>query len=207
MPCLVKRDVLDILIAYNFVYAPGYTLLVNTMDSNSAVVDGWTYNSDTLDRDVFPPVWAQPTGAHDAYDKGAHVYYNGKVWESTILGNVWAPGVSGWKEVVGESTEAPAWVQPTGAHDSYAKDSVVAYAGKTWKSLVDANVWEPGLYGWNVYSTLPPPAAVSHPEWVQPTGAHDAYAIDFIVTHNGHTWKSTVSTNVWEPGVYGWVMI
>lgn len=41
-------------------------------------------------------------------------------------------------------------------------------------------------------------------EWVQPTGAHDAYQMDDVVTHNGSTWKSTVDNNVWEPSVYGW---
>jgi len=42
------------------------------------------------------------------------------------------------------------------------------------------------------------------PEWVQPEGAHDAYAEEAQVTHNGHLWKSDISANVWEPGVYGW---
>lgn len=41
-------------------------------------------------------------------------------------------------------------------------------------------------------------------EWVQPTGAHDAYQTDDVVTHNGSIWKSTVDNNVWEPSVYGW---
>lgn len=41
-------------------------------------------------------------------------------------------------------------------------------------------------------------------KWVQPTGAHDAYALEAIVAHNGKTWESTVKDNVWEPGVYGW---
>lgn len=40
--------------------------------------------------------------------------------------------------------------------------------------------------------------------WVQPTGAHDAYALGAQVTHNGSTWTSTVDDNVWEPGVFGW---
>jgi len=44
-------------------------------------------------------------------------------------------------------------------------------------------------------------------EWVQPTGAHDAYAIGAKVTHNGSKWESTVDNNVWEPGVYGWIEI
>ena len=43
--------------------------------------------------------WVQPTGAHDAYQKGDRVTYNGKTWESTIDANVWAPGVYGWIEV------------------------------------------------------------------------------------------------------------
>lgn len=40
--------------------------------------------------------------------------------------------------------------------------------------------------------------------WVQPQGAHDAYPIGARVTHNGYTWQSDVSANVWEPGVFGW---
>lgn len=43
-----------------------------------------------------------------------------------------------------------------------------------------------------------------YPEWVQPTGAHDAYAKGDKVTHNGSKWISVVDSNVWEPGVYGW---
>lgn len=42
------------------------------------------------------------------------------------------------------------------------------------------------------------------PEWVQPTGAHDAYGYGARVRHNRKVWKSTVDNNVWEPGVYGW---
>ena len=45
------------------------------------------------------PAWVQPLGAHDAYAKGDKVLHGGKTWESTSNGNVWAPGVYGWKEV------------------------------------------------------------------------------------------------------------
>lgn len=40
--------------------------------------------------------------------------------------------------------------------------------------------------------------------WVQPQGAHDAYQINDMCTHNGSTWTSIAANNVWEPGVYGW---
>lgn len=42
------------------------------------------------------------------------------------------------------------------------------------------------------------------PEWIQPTGSHDAYNKGDKVTHNGKHWISNADANVWEPGVYGW---
>ena len=42
------------------------------------------------------------------------------------------------------------------------------------------------------------------PEWIQPTGAHNAYALGAKVSHAGKHWVSNVANNVWEPGVYGW---
>lgn len=42
------------------------------------------------------PEWVQPTGAHDAYNKGDKVSYNGKHYICTVDSNVYAPGVYGW---------------------------------------------------------------------------------------------------------------
>lgn len=41
-------------------------------------------------------------------------------------------------------------------------------------------------------------------EWVQPTGAHDAYPEGWEVVHDGKTWVSTTPANVWRPGASGW---
>lgn len=45
------------------------------------------------------PVWAQPTGAHDAYNIGDIVDYNGTLYESLINGNTYSPEAypAGWK--------------------------------------------------------------------------------------------------------------
>lgn len=46
------------------------------------------------------PVWKQPTGAQDAYQKGDKVHYPGKddpVYVSTVDNNVWEPRVYGWE--------------------------------------------------------------------------------------------------------------
>lgn len=64
----------------------------------------------------------------------------------------WMPDVTPalWKVV---SIEAyPEWIQPTGAHDAYDKDAVVSHNGKHWKNTIDANVYEPGAYGWEEIS-------------------------------------------------------
>ena len=45
------------------------------------------------------------------------------------------------------------------------------------------------------------------PEWMQPTGAHDAYAEGAKVSHGGKRWYSTIPANVYEPGVYGWTEV
>ena len=43
-----------------------------------------------------------------------------------------------------------------------------------------------------------------YPEWVQPTGAHDAYMKGDKVSCDGLHWISDVDANVWRPGIYGW---
>ena len=45
------------------------------------------------------PEWVQPTGAHDAYNTGDKVSYNGKHYVCTIDANTYAPDVYGWEEV------------------------------------------------------------------------------------------------------------
>lgn len=85
------------------------------------------------------------------------------------------------------------------------KGAVVSHGGRAWVNLTPANVWEPGVSGWRESWGQ---TQAGYPAWVQPTGAHDAYPLNAIVTHNGKTWKNTGSSaNVWEPGVFGWVEI
>lgn len=56
------------------------------------------YDAFGLD-DAGYPVWSQPSGAHDAYNKGDIVNYNGTIYRSLIDGNTWAPDAypAGWE--------------------------------------------------------------------------------------------------------------
>ena len=50
------------------------------------------------------PVWSQPSGAHDAYNKDDIVDYNGKLYKSLIDGNTYSPETypAGWAEYTEE---------------------------------------------------------------------------------------------------------
>ena len=121
------------------------------------------------------PLWAQPSGAHDAYGSGDIVNYNGQLYQSTIDGNVWSPDVypAGWELVEAGGSEPapdpdpepepepeepeetyPEWVQPTGSHDAYNTGDRVTYNGKVYESTIDGNVWAPDAYpaGWELYA-------------------------------------------------------
>ena len=52
----------------------------------------------------------------------------------------------------------------------------------------------------------PAPEPDEWPEFVQPTGAHDAYNTGDKVTYNGKHYISTMDGNVWNPDAYpaGW---
>lgn len=47
------------------------------------------------------PEWHQPTGAHDAYNTGDKVSYNGHRYICTVDGNIYALDVYGWEIVNG----------------------------------------------------------------------------------------------------------
>lgn len=78
-----------------------------------------------------------------------------------------------------------------------------AYEGLLYE-VIQAHTTQTGWEPPNVPALFKRVWTEEYPEWVQPTGAHDAYANGDKVSHNGKKWVSTVDSNVWEPGVYGW---
>ena len=56
------------------------------------------YDAFGLDESGYP-VWSQPSGAHDAYNTGDVVSYQGMLYKSLIDGNVWSPEAypQGWE--------------------------------------------------------------------------------------------------------------
>ena len=56
------------------------------------------YDAFGLDESGYP-VWSQPSGAHDAYNTGDIVNYNGTLYKSLLDGNTWSPEAypQGWE--------------------------------------------------------------------------------------------------------------
>ena len=171
-----------------------------------------------------------------AYKKDERFTYNGrlfKVNQAHTSAAQWVPGETGTEslytclEVAGDGYLV--WTQPTGAHNAYNTGDIVHYPTKDdqlYKSLINGNSWSPDAYpaGWELYTggessdteTPTEPSTdpsegddepeTSYPDFVQPTGAHDAYNIGDIVKFNGQLYKSTINNNVWSPDAYpqGW---
>ena len=97
-----------------------------------------------------------PTWGLISYSIGDRVQYNGTLYkciQAHTAQSDWTPDATPALWVVVTVEEWPEWVQPTGAQDAYAKDSKVTHNGKKWISSYDANVWEPGVYGWEEQTT------------------------------------------------------
>ena len=93
------------------------------------------------------------------------------------------------------------WAFPVG----YTVGQIRRYNGTLYK-CVQAHTsqadWTPDTAS-SLWSKTSDPAE-EWPEWSQPVGAHDAYSKGAKVSHKEKHWISTVDSNVWEPGVYGW---
>lgn len=95
------------------------------------------------------PEWANET----EYEVNARVKYAGVLYRCLTAHKsqeTWTPDVSPslWATVlIPDENVIPKWEQPDSTNP-YKKGDKVTHNNKTWVSLVDGNVWEPGYYGW-----------------------------------------------------------
>ena len=95
------------------------------------------------------PTWTSSTH----YKVGDRVLYNKvlyKVLQDHVSHDVWTPteAVSLFAQIlIPDENIIPEWIQPDSTN-AYDKNNKVTHNGKTWISIMDGNVWEPGVYGW-----------------------------------------------------------
>lgn len=87
----------------------------------------------------------------------------------------------------------------------YAAGDRVCYESTLYKCLQDHTAqatWTPADSP-SLWVRVDDPS-VEYPDWVQPTGATDAYRLGAKVSHNGKHWINTLDYNTYEPGIFGW---
>lgn len=95
------------------------------------------------------PAWKEEV----EYTVGDRVLYNNvlyKVLTTHTSQATWTPDVSASlfaKILIPDVNVIPEWEQPDSTNP-YKTGDKVTHNGKTWVSIVDNNVWEPGAYGW-----------------------------------------------------------
>lgn len=112
-------------------------------------------DDDALEAVELFPAWTVDT----AYAADQRIRYGDKLYRCVQAHTSqadWTPDKTPalWTEVA-KPGEIPVWKQPTGAQDAYNKGDKVWYPDKNirlYESTVDSNVWEPGVYGWEVVS-------------------------------------------------------
>lgn len=149
------------------------------------------------------------------YENKAVVRYNGVLYraiqkvDSTTTTNYTPDQANSYWKRIGEPNEEGVyeWSQPYGATDCYQAGDKVTYQNATWTSDIDNNVWTPGIYGWekDPNSGFEEPVN-EYPDFVPPTGAHDAYKVGDKVTFKGKHYESIINNNAWSPADYpaGW---
>lgn len=100
----------------------------------------------------------------------------------------------------------PAW---GAAGKQYNIGDLVAYNAQIFRCVqahTSQSDWHPDIVPALWTATVP---AGVIPEWVQPTGAQDAYNIGDRVIFEGAVWESVINANVWSPTVYpaGWTRV
>ena len=95
------------------------------------------------------PKWKVSTD----YQKGERVLYDDilyKVLTDHTSQADWTPDAAPSlfaKVLIPDKNVIPEWEQPDSTNP-YSKGNKVTHNGKTWRSTIDGNVWEPGVYGW-----------------------------------------------------------
>lgn len=109
-----------------------------------------------------------------------------------------------------------AWRQPIDQYDSYklvnpftGLPDTATHAGKTWRTKVDNNVWEPASGQlWDeidAAGNVVVPPVEEWPAWHVWDGNNASlYQVGAKVSHAGKRWVGNTPNNHWTPGEYGW---
>lgn len=165
-------------------------MIANSIDAEDAI--------NTMIEANTRPIWR----AGLSVTTGQVYYYDRNLWEVTInhiTQSDWIPGeaVSLFKPYYETGTDPTPWHQPISSWDAYPINYRVTHNGKTWRSLIGANVWEPGSVGAEALWLDETPAPQTG-EWVS---GEQGLQIGDLRTYQGATYRvrQNPGINIWPP--------
>lgn len=204
---------------------------------SNALLEPMRVFAETLDDDraiKAKSIYPEWNGNNEMYKKGDRVRYNDILY--TVLSEHlsqpnWMPNFapSLYAKVLTdyEKENGVEWQQPDSTNP-YSKGDKVVHNGLSYESLIDGNVWEPGVLGtetlWKEIIQEPesdvedgnvnqeenpeiPQITPEEPEenniypiWQQPDSTNPYHKGDRVL-HNGKVYESVFEGNVWEPTV------
>lgn len=129
---------------------PDYDQIINAVKKVLSKDTESLTDEEALEVAALYPTWVSKIGETVAV--GERFWYDGnlyKVIQGHTVQENWTPDTSASLYAVVSIEEFPEWIQPIGAETAYNTGDKVAHNGLHYISTVNANVWEPGVYGWD----------------------------------------------------------
>lgn len=96
------------------------------------------------------PTWVSKIGSDVI--AGERLWFNDKLYkvlQPHTVQEQWTPDITPALYAEVSIEEFPEWIQPISAETAYNIGDKVSHNSLHWESNVNANTWEPGVYGWN----------------------------------------------------------
>ena len=190
----------ELLQAENAVMSRDFTLLRDEHETYTYPVDGWRWFDTIEEANTFFGISITDP---ETEQQQLIATYEVKVYEITNILTKYVLESDLTDEQITELLSVyPSW--ETG--QLYELGFVLKYDGKLYK-VVQAHTsqsdWTPDVVP-ALFTKFTPAEVIA--EWVQPTGAHDAYNIGDKVAFGGSTWESLIDANTYSPTAYpaGW---
>lgn len=106
--------------------------------------------TDALDNAGMFPLWADCIGQRaeaGSYWRHGDKLYRVNIGQGHTIQADWAPGTASalFSLAANPAEEWPEWIQPTGAHNAYAKGDKVTYQGDRWILDAETSAYAPGV--------------------------------------------------------------
>lgn len=129
---------------------PNYEEVINAVKKFLSTETEELSDEDALSVAALYPTWTSKIDKN--VEVNERLWYDGKLYrviQQHTVSNLWTPDHNPALYTLVSIEEWPEWKQPIGSEDAYHIGDKVSHNEKHWISIIDGNVWEPGVYGWS----------------------------------------------------------